>query len=104
MGAAPSAFVAGASFLGQMFDPPLLARLDVLVAEGAAVGQRWSFGSQALLHFGVGSVLPGGNCFLALGTAFVVLVLLALSEEVVVESADFDGLAAGGAEGNHGAT
>lgn len=41
----PSTLVAGTPFLGQMLDPPLLTRLDVFVAEGAAVGHGWSFGS-----------------------------------------------------------
>lgn len=100
----PSTLVAGTPFLGQMLYPPLLTRLDVFVAEGAAVGHGWSFGSQTFLHFCMSSILSGWNCFFAFGAAFVVLVLLALSQKVVVEGADFDCLAASRTECDHGAT
>lgn len=53
------------------------------MAEGASIGDGWSLGGQALLHLGVIVVFPCGYGLLALWTAFVVFVLLALTEQVV---------------------
>jgi hypothetical protein len=87
-----------------MFHPPLLPRFDVFVAERAAVGHSWSFGSQTFLHFGVSCILSRGDGFFAFWASFVVLVLLAFSQEVVVEGADFDCLATSRTESDHGTT
>jgi hypothetical protein len=84
--------------------PSLLSRLGIFVAERTAVGSCWSFGSKTLLHFCMIGKLTVGNGLLALWAAFIVLVLLTLSQQVVIEVSDFNCLAALLAESDHRAS
>lgn len=71
------------------------------MAERTSIGNGRSFSCQALLHLGMSIEFPGGYGLLALGAALVILMLLALTQQMVIEICDLDCLVTLLAEVDH---